>query len=95
MIICYAVPEIWCTTDGRTDRWMDRQMDEQTGGGVDGGTDRRMDRWTDGKSDIKRWVPHLKIHLNTRSSYLYRMRGLKRVSNVNGVNFNFSIPSVY
>ena len=36
------VPEIWCATDGQTDRW--------------------TDGWTDRKSDIQRWVPHLKIH---------------------------------
>ena len=29
---------------------------------IDGRTDRETNGWTDGKSDIKRWVPHLKIH---------------------------------
>ena len=29
---------------------------------IDGRTDRQTNGWTDGKSDIKRWVSHLKIH---------------------------------
>ena len=51
MIRLCMVPEIWCMTDG----WTDRQTYRWT----EGWTDRRMDRrldgwrgWTDGKSDI-------------------------------------------
>ena len=41
------VPEIWYVTDGQTD----------------GRTNGWMDRWADGqRSDILRWVPHLKTH---------------------------------
>ena len=52
MIICYTVPEIWCTTDRRMNGRMDRRMDRWTGGWADGQMDRQMDRQRDRKSDI-------------------------------------------
>ena len=35
-----------------------------TDGQTEGQTDGRMDGWKDGKSDIQRWVPHLKINIS-------------------------------
>ena len=43
---------IYCSWD-MVHKW---QMDRQT--------DRQMDGWKDGKSDIQRWVPHLKINIS-------------------------------
>ena len=47
-------------TDRQTDRQRDRQRDRRTDRRTDGRMDRRIDEQTDRKSDIYRWVPHLK-----------------------------------
>ena len=38
-----TVPEIWCVTDGQTDRWTDQPTVRLTDGGMDGQTDGQTD----------------------------------------------------
>ena len=48
MIRWCTVPETWCRMNGQKN----------------GRTDKWTDGWTGGKSDIKRWVPHLKMNFH-------------------------------
>ena len=77
MIICYFVPEIWCVTDvivifhfrpffALLQKIKVKKKNEKMPGDIIilhmwNGVKGRMDEGKDRKSDILRWVPHLKM----------------------------------
>ena len=69
MITWCTVPEIRCAKDrwmnGQTNGQMDRQIGKWTDGRTDGQTDGWIEGRTYGKSEILRWVLHLKINIGT------------------------------